>query len=88
MFYKNWPHWLKGGIVGFIALFLMAFVFQIFWLSTGLNQGALDPELNSRLQGAYFISGIYVSIFLGVIGFVLGVVIGLIFGGIKKFLKK
>ncbi|MDP3026416.1 MAG: hypothetical protein Q8N63_01820 [Nanoarchaeota archaeon] len=73
MSWKNWPSWLKGGVIG-ILIFVIHF--------------AMNLTLELTFYGIEKMPSPLFYIFLFLIYFIIGVVIGFIIGKIKSKYKR
>ena len=76
MGWKNWPYWLRGGLIGIIV--------GIILLSIG-ERTSLPIEGNIFSSASYADGPfLYIVIFALIIFFIIGAIIGLIVGKIKS----
>ena len=96
MGWKNWPSWLKGGIIlGAIQLFIsissLIFVYLIkFGIISNLDLGFAGVGVAFTLQLGYLIIPIIIgnTILYFIFGAIIGALIGWIYGKIKQRKKE
>ncbi|MDO8467700.1 MAG: hypothetical protein Q7S56_02015 [Nanoarchaeota archaeon] len=84
MGWKDWPAWIKGGVIGIIVLEIVLFLISFFIIKI------ISPQ-NNYLYGSlttiYTISfppNIFLILFFVLIGFLIGAIIGWIVGKIRN----
>ncbi|OGZ63673.1 MAG: hypothetical protein A2998_00685 [Candidatus Staskawiczbacteria bacterium RIFCSPLOWO2_01_FULL_37_25b] len=97
MFYKNWPYWLKGGIISFVLLAIayytietFRFVVAIFFLIAPASWLGYEVCFMSGLSCPYnvpraveIVISILGPIFMVLAAFLPGAIVGLIYGKVK-----
>jgi hypothetical protein len=93
MFYKNWPYWLKGGIIA-VLLFILVFIFSLFLQPHCPNKAlggcglVIEPFMYTLIPGWIIVDfiddrNVYVGFLTSfIVYFSFGALIGLIH---KKF---
>jgi len=99
MAWKDWPYWLKGGLIGIVVgilwLFMGMFIGNSFKVCISINQSVPPPACNLLI--IFYIPAVFLGILglsdqgivtgiilTAVIYFVLGSIIGLIVSKIKS----
>jgi len=78
MFWKNWPSWLKGGLIGLI-IYIIYFLVVIFTIYTRGEQWKLGMAMG--WLGSMFVTGFIITILQF---FLIGALIGWVYGKIKS----
>lgn len=79
MSWKDWPHWLNGGLLGVLVVFLTFFLLNVFMLIRDLFFG------NGPSSIFYYLGALGATTFqYGIVAFVIGSLVGWIYGKMKK----
>lgn len=78
MFYKNWPYWLKGGIIGIILEPIYTLILSLF---AGISFILYYSDMNGDFHSELLVVPI-------ILFFIIGAILGFIYGIIRKFIKK
>ena len=79
MSWKNWPSWLKGGLIG-VIIYIIYYLIVLFTIYARDEQGKLIIGIAMSWFGPMFVAGFIINISLI---FLIGAFIGWLYGKIK-----
>jgi hypothetical protein len=87
MFFKNWPYWLKGGV---ITIILEAIWGCLQFLTLGAKRGLriYFSDMNGNFHVEYVYTYVFAVFLFTIALFFVGAIIGWIYGKIKGRKKK